>query len=55
MRKLSAKPSEKREAHFQAWYEVCIGRLPPHLARLIGQRTNISYDARLRRRYEAGC
>lgn len=52
VRRLSAKPlSKKREAHFQAWYEVCIGRLPLHLARLIGQRTNISYDARLRRRY----
>jgi hypothetical protein len=52
VRRLSAKPlSKKREAHFQAWYEVCVGRLPLHLARLIGQRTNISYDARLRRRY----
>ena len=52
VRRLSAKPlSEKREAHFQAWYEVCLGRLPLHLARLVGQRTNISYDARLRRRY----
>ncbi|TXH03691.1 MAG: hypothetical protein E6R09_03435 [Rhodocyclaceae bacterium] len=52
VRRLSAKPlSERREEHFQAWYEVCIGRLPLHLARLIGQRTNISYDARLRRRY----
>lgn len=52
IRRLSAKPlSGKEEAHFQAWYEVCISRLPLHLARLIGQRTNISYDARLRRRY----
>lgn len=52
VRRLSAKPlSEKREAHFQAWYDECIGRLPLYLARLIGQRTNISYDARLRRRY----
>lgn len=52
VRRLSAKPlSEKREANFQDWYEVCIGRLPLHLARLIGQRTNISYDTRLRRRY----
>lgn len=52
VRRLSIKPlSEKREAHFKAWYEECIGRLPLHLARLIGQRTNISYDARLRRRY----
>ncbi|WP_095162619.1 S-4TM family putative pore-forming effector [Pseudomonas sp. Irchel 3F5] len=52
VRRLSAKPlSKKREAHFHAWYEGCVGRLPLHLARLIGQRTNISYDARLRRRY----
>ena len=52
VRRLSAKPlSEKREAHFKDWYEVCIARLPLYLARLIGQRTNISYDARLRRRY----
>lgn len=52
VRRLSAKPlSAKREAHFQAWYEECVGRLPLHLARLIGQRTNISYDMRLRRRY----
>lgn len=52
VRRLSAKLlSEKCEAHFQGWYEVCIGRLPLHLARLIGQRTNISYDTRLRRRY----
>lgn len=52
VRRLSAKSlSKKREAHFLTWYEVCLGRLPLHLARLIGQRTNISYDARLRRRY----
>jgi len=52
VRRLSAKPlSKKREEHFWAWYEACIGRVPLHLARLIGQRTNISYDARLRRRY----
>lgn len=52
VRRLSAKPlSKNREAHFQSWYEVCIGRLPLHFARLIGQRTNISYDTRLRRRY----
>lgn len=52
VRRLSAKPlSDKREAHFQTWYEVCISRLPLHLARLISQRTNISYDRQLRRRY----
>lgn len=52
VRSLSAKPlSKTREAHFQAWYEECVGRLPLHLARLVCQRTNISYDARLRRKY----
>ncbi len=52
VRALSAKPlSEAREHHFVAWYELCIGRLPVHLARLVCQRTNISYDARLRRKY----
>jgi len=52
IRSLSAKPlSKRREKHFQAWYEPCVGRLPIHLARLVCQRTNISYDSRLRRRY----
>lgn len=52
VRRLSAKPlSKNREVHFHAWYDRCIGRVPLHIARLIAQRTNISYDARLRRRY----
>ena len=52
VRGLSAKPlSTTREKHFDAWYEPCVGRLPLHLARLVCQRTNISYDARLRRKY----
>ncbi|GAB3253599.1 S-4TM family putative pore-forming effector [Chitinimonas naiadis] len=52
VRSLSAKPlSKTREKHFDAWYEPCVGRAPMHLARLVCQRTNISYDARLRRKY----
>ncbi|MEN8506307.1 MULTISPECIES: S-4TM family putative pore-forming effector [Paraburkholderia] len=52
VRALSANPlSAAREKHFEAWYEPCVGRLPLHLARLVCQRTNISYDARLRRKY----
>lgn len=52
VRALSAKPlSKTREAHFHTWYEVCVGKVPLHLARLVCQRTNISYDARLRRKY----
>lgn len=52
VRALSAKPlSEIREGHFENWYEPCVSQLPLHLARLVCQRTNISYDARLRRKY----
>jgi hypothetical protein len=52
VRGLSAKPlAAAREKHFEAWYEPCVGSLPLHLARLVCQRTNISYDARLRRKY----
>ncbi|AYH43576.1 S-4TM family putative pore-forming effector [Azoarcus sp. DN11] len=52
VRALSAKPlSVIRERHFDNWYEPCVSQLPKHLARLVCQRTNISYDSRLRRRY----
>lgn len=55
VRALSAKPlSATREGHFDSWYEPCVGPLPLHLARLVCQRTNISYDARLRRKYGNG-
>lgn len=52
VRALSKKPlSPARESHFETWYEPCVSQLPQHLARLVCQRTNISYDARLRRKY----
>jgi hypothetical protein len=52
VRALAAKPlSATREGHFDNWYEPCVSQLPLHLARLVCQRTNISYDARLRRKY----
>lgn len=52
VRALSAEPlSATREGHFDNWYEPCVSQLPLHLARLVCQRTNISYDARLRRKY----
>jgi len=52
VRALSAKPlSATREEHFDNWYDPCVSQLPLHLARLVCQRTNISYDARLRRKY----
>ncbi|HNB77160.1 MAG TPA: S-4TM family putative pore-forming effector [Rhodocyclaceae bacterium] len=50
----SAKPlSRTREAELTPWYEPCVGEVPLALGRLICQRTNISYDGRLRRRYGA--
>jgi hypothetical protein len=41
----------KREAELLDWYATCVGEIPLPVARLICQRTNISYDARLRQRY----
>jgi len=43
--------SPEREGEIQSWYENCIGDVPLHIGRLVCQRTNISYDQRLRRRY----
>lgn len=33
------------------WYPVAVGKVPLHLARIICQRTNLWYDAALRRHY----
>lgn len=33
------------------WYPAAVGRAPLHLARIICQRTNLWYDAKLRRHY----
>jgi hypothetical protein len=43
--------SPKRESQIASWYEPCVGEVPVSFARLICQRTNISYDARLRKKY----
>jgi hypothetical protein len=52
VREASMKPlPAKREAEIASWYESCVGEVPLHFGRLICQRTNISYDQRLRRRY----
>ncbi len=48
----STKPlSKKREGALIAWYEPCVGELPIHFGRLVCQRTNIAYDAKMRRKY----
>lgn len=41
----------KANAPLTDWYPVAVGQAPIHLARLICQRTNLSYDSRLRRSY----
>ncbi|MCF8003889.1 MAG: hypothetical protein K9L32_06710 [Chromatiaceae bacterium] len=52
VRAASGRPlSQERESQIVCWYEPCVGEVPIQLARLICQRTNISYDARLRRTY----
>jgi len=51
----TSKPlSEKRKNEIETWYEGCVSQVPLHIGRLICQRTNISYDSRLRRRYGNG-
>jgi hypothetical protein len=37
----------------QDWYPVSVGQLPIHQARIICQRSNIRWDAQLRRRYSS--
>jgi hypothetical protein len=52
---LSGKPvSAAREEHFNNWYDPCVSQIPQHLARFVCQRANISYDARLRKKYGTG-
>lgn len=52
VRAASARPlSKKRESQLTPWYEPCVGELPLPFGRLICQRTNISYDERLRKKY----
>ncbi|MBU9579630.1 hypothetical protein KTE26_14445 [Ralstonia mannitolilytica] len=48
----TAKPlSDERRNQIETWYESCVAQVPLHVGRLICQRTNITYDSRLRRRY----
>ena len=37
------------------WYEQCVGELPLPLGRVVCQRTNITYDMRVRKGYARGC
>lgn len=50
----SAPMPAKRQNEIETWYEACVSRIPLVYGRLVCQRTNISYDSRLRRRYGNG-
>ena len=41
----------KEDASLKNWYPVAVEQVPLHLARIICQRTNLWYDAKLRRQY----
>lgn len=43
--------SAKKESKLVSWYEPCVSEVPLRFGRLICQRTNITYDSRLRRLY----
>jgi len=52
VRSASAKLlSAKREGELASWYYACVSEVPLAFGRLICQRTNISYDARMRKKY----
>ena len=50
----SAAMPAKRQKEIETWYENSVSRVPLAYGRLVCQRTNISYDSRLRRRYGNG-
>lgn len=43
--------SAKREGELATWYYACVSDVPLSYGRLVCQRTNISYDARMRKKY----
>lgn len=45
------KRTDPNYSTLQNWYPVIVGQLPIHLARIICQRSNCWWDAKLRRRY----
>ena len=47
------KPAQREV--LTGWYERCVGSIPLPLGRLVCQRTNITYDMRVRRGYASGC
>ena len=55
IRSVTRKPiTAAQRKELEGWYEQCIGALPLPLGRLVCQRTNITYDMRVRKAYAAG-
>lgn len=46
-------PAQRKD--LTGWYERCVGSVPLPLGRLVCQRTNITYDMRVRKGYAWGC
>jgi len=44
----------QQDSILKNWYPVAVGKVPLYLARIICQRTNLWYDAKLRRQYGSG-
>jgi hypothetical protein len=47
----SSKYGLTHDRELADWYPTVVGEVPIHMARIICQRTNLFYDARLRRRF----
>ncbi|SER72255.1 hypothetical protein SAMN02982919_02881 [Giesbergeria anulus] len=55
IRAVTLKPiTAAQRKKVEGWYEHCVGSIPLLLGRLICQRTNITYDMRVRKAYATG-
>lgn len=55
IRSVTRKPTTAAQRKdLEGWYEHCVGSIPLPLGRLVCQRTNITYDMRVRKTYAWG-
>lgn len=55
IRSVTRKPTTAAQCKdLEGWYEHCVGSIPLPLGRLVCQRTNITYDMRVRKTYAWG-
>lgn len=56
IRSVTRRPmTAEQRKDLMGWYERCIASVPLALGRLVCQRTNITYDMRVRKGYAEGC